>query len=1112
MLLIDKISISRQFLRSIRIDLDWGSEAALKGYVCQTTAQHVIESMCHQFIATRQAAYTWTGPFGGGKSSLALAFASLLGGDAKTRTLATEVLGAEIVEPLRKPFGIGPKREPWAVIPVVGRRSDPISDIADAIRISGIPYVGRRLGEAPDGRRIIKALVDIAEARPDNGVLVIIDELGKFLEFAAAHGGDIHFFQELAEAASRCKGRLLVVGILHQSFEQYAARLGKEARDEWSKIQGRYVDIPLVAAVDEVLELTARAIDGAGTPHPFTKPWCNAIAESIHQNRPAAPSDLSRRLDRCWPLHPVTAALLGPVSKRRFSQNERSTFGFLASAEPRGFSEFLRTTTLSSKSVYEPSNYWDYLRENLEGTILASPDGHRWAQSVDAVERCQSKGSPLHLRLIKAIALIDLFRNGSGLVASDSVLATCTPDASETDISKALADMHGWSQIVYRKHLNTWAIYQGSDFDIDAALSATLAVTQGLDIKRLSSLAGLQPILPKRHYQETGALRWFGLDLVAVDDLHEAVSNFDLQTGMSGQFLLVMPTHGETHRSLQTKCRTASMETEHPIALGVPDNVESIWSLGREYLALETIQINNAELWGDPVARRELKARTMAVLGKLQDALNSAVSNAQWYVHGKQRAIDSHIGPSVLASILADETYHSCPNIFSELVNRHSISSNTQAALNALVEAMTENPHLEALGFEGFPAERGLYATILKALGLHAPINDQKWAFVKPTQDKHPEELQALWTAADELLRVNGRVKLSDILDLWSLPPFGLRKGVRGVLGFAYIITNQDVLAAYKEDVYQHELDREFAHEVLRDPACISLQLVVRDEVYVDLINALAKTVKQITGIRCASEPLAIGRSMVKIAYDLPNWTRRTAKLPKRASNLRKTLLHASDPHRLLFVDIPNLYDSVSPKLIAKLLGDDLALLREAFPVMVKHLMTRLFKALTANPEDIELLHTRAMVVKGLSGDFRLESFAGRVLEFDGSLDAMEGLVSLAVNLPTSEWTDATPDAAELALADLALKFRHAEMLAAIKERTPTRHAIGLVFGTGEHGRTIMRAIDIGNDEQRRVLEMTSKILELETGNPEDQRLFLAALAEAGSMLLEREDCNGKAD
>src|SRR5258705_497401 len=83
---------------------------------------------------------------------------------------------------------------------------------------------------------------------PFDGVMLIIDEMGKFLEASATGGDDVYFFQELAEAAARASGRFVVVGILHQSFRQYATRLGLDSRDDWAKVQGRFSDISLVAA------------------------------------------------------------------------------------------------------------------------------------------------------------------------------------------------------------------------------------------------------------------------------------------------------------------------------------------------------------------------------------------------------------------------------------------------------------------------------------------------------------------------------------------------------------------------------------------------------------------------------------------------------------------------------------------------------------------------------------------------------------------------------------------------------------------------------------------------------------------------------------------------
>ena len=49
----------------------------------------------------------------------------------------------------------------------------------------------------------------------------------------------------------------------------------------------------------------------------------------------------------------------------------------------------------------------DYLRINLEPSIMASPDGHRWALAADVLERCEAMGGEeLHLRLLKTIALV----------------------------------------------------------------------------------------------------------------------------------------------------------------------------------------------------------------------------------------------------------------------------------------------------------------------------------------------------------------------------------------------------------------------------------------------------------------------------------------------------------------------------------------------------------------------------------------------------------------------------------------------------------------------------------------------------------------------------------
>ena len=240
----------------------------------------------------------------------------------------------------------------------------------------------------------------------------------------------------------------------------------------------------------------------------------------------------------------MTAALLGPISRRRFGQNQRSIFGFLNSSEHRGFQDFLRNA--NEDDLYEPAQLWDYLRTNLEPSILSSSDGHRWALAAEAIERCEAlDGDKLQVQLLKNIALIDLFKDRSGIVPSDNLLQACVPRQDRKEIQKALEKLKSRSLVIFRKHLGAYAVYAGSDFDIDQAIEAVLEENKGIDFAALRKLAGLQPILAKRHYHECGALRWFDVDIAPLDQIIEFASSFKPSIGTIGQFLLAIPTANE---------------------------------------------------------------------------------------------------------------------------------------------------------------------------------------------------------------------------------------------------------------------------------------------------------------------------------------------------------------------------------------------------------------------------------------------------------------------------------------------------------------------------------------------------------------------------------------
>ena len=100
--------------------------------------------------------------------------------------------------------------------------------------------------------------------KKDHGLILIVDEMGKFLDYASSVGSDLNLFQEIAENFSNARlnkeGEPIFIGILHQPFEEYASNLGRSVAEDWQKIQGRFEDIPFSINSEETANLIEKAI------------------------------------------------------------------------------------------------------------------------------------------------------------------------------------------------------------------------------------------------------------------------------------------------------------------------------------------------------------------------------------------------------------------------------------------------------------------------------------------------------------------------------------------------------------------------------------------------------------------------------------------------------------------------------------------------------------------------------------------------------------------------------------------------------------------------------------------------------------------------------------
>ncbi len=1103
----DRVHIARRFLRSIRIDADLDSAASLDGFVCPASSARVLETMSRHVAETGQGAFTWTGPYGSGKSSLVVAFSALLSGDPLLRKSAKTIFGPTLSKKTRRELRATTKGR--RIVPVVGRRDDPATVIGESLQKAGV--AARRPRGGWTESKVIAQLAEAAASDERDGVVLFIDEMGKFLEAAAQNDADAYIFQQLAEAASRSNGRFLIVGVLHQAFEEYAHRLSREMRDEWAKIQGRFIDLVVNAAGEEQIDLIGRAIESDLTTEIVATLPSKEVAACVYRGRTEDTASLSNMLDACWPLHPVTACLLGPVSRRRFGQNQRSVFGFLNSSEPHGFQDFLKHA--EDDDLYGPDRLWNYLRVNLEPSILASPDGHRWALAAEALERCESLGSAsLDIRLLKAIAVIDLFKERSGIVANIELLAICFPKASRKKLQESLSRLNKGSFVILKKFTDAYAVFAGSDFDIEQATQDALDDIDEIDFQVLNALAGLHPLLAKRHYHTTGVLRWFDTKMVPACDLPEYATRLDAQSEATGQFLLAIPTRGETAQQIDDLCRQAACCDEHgDTVIGIAEKADSLISLARELLALDRVRNEHPELAGDAVARREVSARHAAAQTLLETTLRRAFDHALWFSKNEDPRRYRHVALNHLASELADQRFHQSPRLHNELLNRKKPSASAVSAQNNLLRRMVLHEGEERLGIEGYPAERGLFVSLLESTGLYAR-KDNAWRFISPVENKKdPCNLGPMWKAALEHVQEHaGRtVAVSELFDLWRQPPYGVMNGLMPIFAVALLLSKKDSLAIYREGLFRARFDDVDIEYLAKRPASIQVRWMDMNDATRRLLSDMADIVRSLD---CANalvhlKPLDVARGLIAIYDALPQWTTRTMQLSANAKSIRDIFKRAQDPNKLLFDDIPGVFvekiASTGEKglhRIAKNMREGLEELVAAYPAMLHRLRDVMLEELrvpNVYPASMAELRARAENIRQISGDFRIEAFVGRLSVFDGSMEAFEGIASLAANKPPHTWVDPDLDRATLEIADLSRSFVRTEIFSGVRGRAEKRQSMAVIMPIRGRSVPILREFDIADTDRASVEKMMETIDQaLKEVGTNRQGIILAALSE----------------
>lgn len=1129
--LTDLVKVRGQFYRSVQIKMDWNEARSLGGYILTPTAKALaIQIFEGAFSAQGPRAWSIIGPYGTGKSAFSLFLADLL-----CRIPPTHLAAKELREHL------GGDSKPYLPVLISGQRSslvrellrglgETLTDIAPAIQET-TKLLAQQI--TINDQEVIQVFVAANQAAQDvgfGGMLVIIDEFGKFLEYAAQQPGleDVFVMQRLAEEAERSSPPMVLITVLHTALSEYLHTLDKSRQLEWQKVQGRFTNAPFLEPHEQLIQLIGAAIEKS-LPVELAEQYQNHV-NRVQQSEAFDEANKRLRLNsllhKCTPLDPFTTLVLPPLFRSKLTQNERSLFAFLTSREPYGFQDFLsRTQADQNAQLYRLDQLYDYVLAALGGSVFLGDRSHRWAGIEAALQRVNAGWKPLTSALVKTIGLLGLYGPQVGIKPSPETIELVFHN--EPGLSDAIGLLKKASIIIFRKHEGAYGLWEGSDVNLDAEYEiARSRVGAGSIAARLKEVISLRPVVARSHYIRTGTLRYFKVDVVDGSEITlQAALSSDFRPA-SGCITYVLCATSQDRQLLIEQAQELTNQEgfdDRRRILAFPRPMVGLEAAIQEVEIWQWIRTNVKALQGDPVARQEVNSQVVYARERLTQIAGQVLhlsgykfdpSASEWVQNGCVHWPASDLLFQRWLSSRLDQTYVKSPIVKNELINRDELSSAAAAARRNLLQAMLEKEREPELGFTGNPPEYTIYRTLLKAGGFHQKYGET-FAFGEPYPDWQP-----VWQAMIEFLKTT-HTKRRPLVELFSLlqePPFGLKNGVIPVLLCALLLANRNQVALYENGVIVPELRIEVFERLFRVAQIFEIQQYQVDNKTQETFRALQNSLADLNSTQQSGDDGEINllqaiKPLILFAGKLPTYTKKTKRLELQETPLvRETLMRASDPYKLLFEDLPAVFAlSISSPEFMERLQTCLADLQRAYPRLLDEIEQQLREAfgLQGNSAEVrQQLCQRAKPLNGFTVDKNLGLFVREASRLDQDLRDWRELVGRAVNqgLPPDQWSDFQLVDFQVRIVQIANDFVRLEELVATQKGQGAAKIlrIGMLDKGMEQERTV---VSVPEEAQSQVDDLAKQITDLldKQGNLDGKQIKIAALAQVVVELIKRQ-------
>lgn len=730
------------------------------------------------------------------------------------------------------------------------------------------------------------------------GLVIIIDEFGKFLEYAAMNnpGNELYFIQQLAEYVNDQRKHIFFITTLHQDFNGYSRNLTKTQQNEWDKVNGRLKEITFNEPVEQLLFLASerlRELRLGVKDKNFVK-----LFKIIEDAKVFPLKDYFSKsyAEKLLPFDILSAAVL-TLALQKYGQNERSLFSFIESNDHLGIKDF------NQKAPYYNLNcVYDYLVHNYYSFLTTKYNPHytQWAAIRTAIERVEGalKGNITDaIKLVKTIGLLNIFTSASAHLNKEFLCEYGKYSLGIQEPEKIIKALDGYKIIRFVKHSNKYILFEGTDLDIELAIEEAGNLVENVAniVHHLNNYFDFPYIPAKAVYYEKGTPRFFAFCL------SETLTKLYPEGEVDGLINLIFSDTIE-----EKDIKEASEKCEEAILYGWYKNTAEVKNLIFEIEKVKKVKENHQD---DKVAIRELeeilqhqiRLLNHYVLGNIYSDNSSVI----WYFKGKKQRVTDRKSFNRLLSDVCREVYLHTPIYRSEMINKTRLSSPIATARKNFVRALVENWNKRDLGFEAgkFPPEKTIYLSLLRETGIHKET-PEGFTLAEPTDKSY----LPLWsTGIDFLQRTRqGKRNLEELVDALLSKPFKLKQGFIDFWLPVFLFIKRDDFALFSNKGYIPYITEDTLDLVSKNPKDYEIKAFDIEGVKLNLFNQYRTLLNQ------SQQQKTTGKSFIETIRpfltfykQLPEYAKTTKRLNKKSIALREAIAYSKDPEETFFEHFP---------------------------------------------------------------------------------------------------------------------------------------------------------------------------------------------------------------